>query len=172
MKNIVLIGMPGCGKSTIGVLLAKTLVKEFVDTDLLIQATYEKSLCDLIAQYGLEGFKRLENDLISQHSFQNCVVATGGSAVYGEEAMKKLKENGILVYLKLSPADILGRIQNITTRGIVMPQGCTITELYDQRAPLYEQFADLTIDCSSLHIEDCVATILKAIQTGVTDDVM
>lgn len=172
MKNIVLIGMPGSGKSTTGVLLAKTLLKDFVDTDLLIQTAYGKNLCDLITAHGLEGFKQLENDLICQHEFQNCVVATGGSAVYGKEAMKKLKENGIIVYLKLSPDDIVGRIQNITTRGIVMPKGCTMEELYAERAPLYEQYADLTIDCSTLHVEDCVEAILKAIQTGVSKDVM
>lgn len=157
--NIVLIGMPGCGKSTVGVLLAKSLLCDFVDTDLTIQNKYGKSLCDIIAQDGIEVFKQKENEVLSALTCDNCVIATGGSAVYGKEAMKNLKQNGKTVYLKLSPAEIESRIENIKTRGIAMKNGCTITELYAERAPLYEQYADITIDCHKMTAEECVNAI-------------
>ncbi len=163
MKNIVLIGMPGCGKSTVGVLLAKTMLCDFVDTDLIIQAKYQKGLCELIEEYGLDGFKTIENDVLASFKGENCVVATGGSAVYGKEAMENLKSNGIAVYLKLSCEDINGRIKNITTRGIAMEKGCTLDKLYTERAPLYEKYADITIDCTGLCAEECVTKIKEAI---------
>lgn len=161
--NIVLIGMPGCGKSTVGVLLAKTLLRDFVDTDLIIQNRYGASLCALIEKYGLSGFKDIENKVLSEFRSENSVIATGGSAVYGEEAMKNLKENGKAVYLKLSPEDIVRRIDNITTRGIAMEKGSTIADLYAERAPLYERYADITVDCTDLGIEECVLKIRDAL---------
>ena len=162
--NVILIGMPGCGKSTVGVLLAKSLLCEFVDTDLLIQTRYGKSLCELIAEYGLDRFKEMENDVLCSLSCDRCVVATGGSAVYGEEAMRHLRENGTTVYLKLSPDDIVSRIQNITTRGIAMKAGCTIADLYEERAPLYERYADHTVDCTALTAEACVSTVAERVK--------
>ena len=162
--NVILIGMPGCGKSTVGVLLAKSLLCEFVDTDLLIQTRYGKSLCELIAEHGLERFKQLENEVLSSLSCDRCVVATGGSAVYGEEAMHHLKANGTAVYLKLSPEDIAARIQNITTRGIAMKEGCTIAQLYEERAPLYERYADITVDGTGLTAEDCVSAVAARVR--------
>ncbi len=161
--NIVLIGMPGCGKSTVGVLLAKSLLSDFIDTDLVIQNIYKKALCDIISTEGIEVFKQKENAVLSSLSCDNCVIATGGSAVYGETAMAHLKENGKIVYLKLSPAEIEGRIQNIKTRGIAMKEGTTIAELYAERAPLYEQYADITIDCEGLTAEECVNAIAEKI---------
>lgn len=162
--NIILIGMPGCGKSTVGVLLAKTLLYNFVDTDLIIQNRYGESLCALIEKYGLEGFKEIENKVISEFDGENTVVATGGSAVYGKEAMDNLRSKGRTVYLKLSATDIIRRIDNVTTRGIAMEKGCTIAQLYAERAPLYEHYADITIDCTNLAIEECVAKIKNAIE--------
>ena len=158
--NIVLIGMPGCGKSTIGVLLAKTMLFDFVDTDLVIQNKYGKSLCDIIDQEGLEGFKAIENEILSALKYQNCVVATGGSAVYGSKAMENLKKQGKITYLKLSPEDISTRIKNITTRGVVIKKGDTVNDLYAERAPLYEKYADITIDCTGLTVEECVKAVL------------
>lgn len=157
--NIVLIGMPGCGKSTIGVLLAKSLLCDFIDTDLTIQNTYGKSLCAIIEHEGIEAFKKKENAVLSALVCDNCVIATGGSAIYGKEAMEHLKENGRVVYLKLSPAEIESRIENIKTRGIAMKDGCTIAQLYAERAPLYEQYADITVNCHGLSAEECVNTI-------------
>lgn len=158
--NIVLIGMPGCGKSTIGVLLAKAMLFDFVDTDLVIQNKYGKSLCDIIDQEGLEGFKAIENEILSALKYQNCVIATGGSAVYGSKAMENLKKQGKITYLKLSPEDISARIKNITTRGVVMKKGDTINDLYAERAPLYEKYADITVDCTGLTVEECVKAVL------------
>ena len=159
MVNITLIGMPGAGKSTIGVLLAKSLLMDFVDTDLLIQQKYSSSLCDIINKKGIEEFLKIENNVICSRSFSNCVIATGGSAVYGEEAMEKLKAAGKVIYLKLSPEELEKRINNIHTRGIAMKEGTTIAALYGERAPLYEKYADITIECSGMTPEECVDTI-------------
>ena len=159
MKNIVLIGMPGAGKSTIGVLLAKSMLMDFVDTDLLIQKRYASSLCDIIKSKGIDEFLSIENSVISSFEFYNCVIATGGSAVYGTEAMEKLKEDAVVVYLKVNPDELVKRIKNIHTRGIAMKEGTTIYELYNQRSPLYEKYSDITIDCSGLSAEQCVDEI-------------
>lgn len=164
MKNIVLIGMPGAGKSTIGVLLAKSMLMDFVDTDLLIQKKFSDSLCGIIAERGVEEFLGIENDVICENDFQNCVVATGGSAVYGREAMEKLRANGTAVYLKLSPEELERRIDNIHTRGIAMKEGTTIAALYAERSPLYEKYADITVDCEGMTAEQCVDVIAKKVR--------
>ena len=160
MKNIVLIGMPGAGKSTIGVLLAKSLLCSFTDTDLIIQNTCRKSLCDIIEEKGTDGFLQVENDIICACEFKNNVVATGGSAVYGKEAMEKLKKNGIFVYLKLPLAEIEKRLADIKTRGVAMKNGETVAQLFEERAPLYESLADITLDCTGLTPERCVDSIV------------
>ena len=153
--------MPGAGKSTIGVLLAKSMLMDFVDTDLLIQKKHSSSLCDIINSKGIDEFLKIENDVICSWDFTNCVVATGGSAVYGEQAMEKLAANGVVVYLKLTPVEIEKRINNIHTRGIAMKEGTTIAELCSQRAPLYEKYADIILDCASLTPEQCVDAIIQ-----------
>ena len=163
MKNIVLIGMPGAGKSTIGVLLAKSMLMDFVDTDLLIQKKCADSLCGIIAAQGIEEFLKIENDVICENDFRNSVVATGGSAVYGKEAMEKLRADGVAVYLRLSPEELERRIDNIHTRGIAMKEGTTIAALYDERAPLYEKYADITGECEGLTPEQCVEAIAEEI---------
>lgn len=163
MKNIVLIGMPGAGKSTIGVLLAKSMLMDFVDTDLLIQKKCSESLCGIIAAKGIDEFLKIENDVICESVFENSVVATGGSAVYGEEAMAKLRADGVAVYLKLSPEELVRRIDNIHTRGIAMKDGTSIADLYAERAPLYEKYADITVDCEGLTPEQCVEAIAEEI---------
>lgn len=164
MKNIVLIGMPGAGKSTIGVLLAKSMLMDFVDTDLLIQKKFSDSLCGIIAVRGVEEFLGIENDVICENDFENCVVATGGSAVYGMEAMEKLRANGTAVYLKLSPEELERRIDNIHTRGIAMKEGTSIAALYAERSPLYEKYADITVDCEGMTAEQCVDVIAKKVR--------
>ena len=161
MKNIVLIGMPGAGKSTIGVLLAKSLLYSFVDTDLIIQNKYHKSLCDIIDEKGTDGFLEIENDCIFAVNFENSVIATGGSAVYGTEAMQKLKENSIFVYLKLPLAELESRIADIKTRGVAMKNGTTLADLYRERTPLYEHYADFALDCAGLTPEQCVEMIVN-----------
>ena len=161
MKNIVLIGMPGAGKSTIGVLLAKSMLMDFSDTDLIIQKKYSAALCEIIRKHGISEFLRIENEVICNSEFHNCVIATGGSAVYGEEAMKSLKETGIAVYLKVEPQELEKRIKNIHTRGIAMKSSETIEDLFNERAPLYEKYADVTIDCNGLTAEECVRSIYE-----------
>ncbi len=163
MKNIVLIGMPGAGKSTIGVILAKALLFAFTDTDLIIQSRYGMRLSDIIEKEGTEAFLKIENDVIAGCTFSNCVVATGGSAVYGDEAMKNLRENGIVIYLKLPVSELQKRLSNIHTRGVAMEKGETIAELYEKRKPLYEKYSDITIDCFGLTAEECVEKIISKI---------
>ena len=160
MKNIVLIGMPGAGKSTVGVLLAKSMLMSFCDTDLLIQNETGESLSDTIKKQGIDAFIRLEDEIIFKNDFKNSVIATGGSAVYGERAMNKLKENGKIVYLKVSPEELNRRVNNIHTRGIAMKEGTTLAELYEQRAVLYEKYADVTIECDGKTPEECVDLII------------
>lgn len=129
-SNIVLTGMPGCGKSTLGVLLAKAVNYEFTDTDILIQKTDGRKLQDIIDTDGIEFFNRTEDRVISHMNVRNTVIATGGSAVYGINAMKNLSENGVIVYIRLSCDEVIRRINNITTRGISMRKGETLEELY------------------------------------------
>lgn len=165
MKNIVLIGMPGAGKSTIGVILAKALLFAFTDTDLIIQSRYGMSLSEIIEKEGTEAFLQIENNVIASCEFSNCVIATGGSAVYGEKAMKKLKENGTVVYLDLPVSELEKRLSNIRTRGVAMKKGETIADLYEKRRPLYEKYADVTVDCYGLTAEECVEKIISLIQS-------
>lgn len=164
MKNIVLIGMPGAGKSTIGVLLAKSMLYSFVDTDLIIQNSHGKSLCDIIDAVGTDEFLKIENDVICACDFERSVVATGGSAVYGEQAMAHLRANGTVVYLELPLEEIERRLGDIHTRGVAMKNGTTVAELYDERKPLYEKYADVTLSCSGLTAEQCVDRIMEMLK--------
>ncbi len=161
LENIILIGMPAVGKSTIGVLLAKTLILSFTDTDLLIQEKYKKSLCDIINEYGTKAFLNIEEDVILNTDFKNSVIATGGSAVYGEKAMKKLKENGKVIYLDLESDEIKKRIGDIKSRGVVLTNGTTVEDIFNERKSLYEKFADIKIDCNKLTAEECVEKIIS-----------
>ncbi len=163
MKNIVLIGMPAVGKSTIGVLLAKSLLLSFTDTDLLIQEKYKKSLCDIIKDNGTEAFLKIEEDIILNTDFKNSVIATGGSAVFGESAMNKLKESGTIIYLSLPMDEIKKRIGDIKSRGVVLTNGTTVEDIFEERKPLYEKYADVKIDCYNLTVEECVEKIIKSL---------
>ncbi|NLZ49535.1 MAG: shikimate kinase [Clostridiales bacterium] len=160
--NIVLIGMPGAGKSTLGVLLAKALGKAFVDTDIVIQQNEGMKLYEIIERYGLEEFLRIEERNILELKITNSIIATGGSVVYGNEAMEHLKRNGLIVYLKLDYEEIERRLKDITTRGIAMDKETSLRELYNQRIFLYEKYADLIIDCNNKSIEKLVEEIVKS----------
>lgn len=166
MKNIVLIGMPGAGKSTVGVLLAKNLLMDFTDTDLIIQRKTKKALCDIINEKGTENFIRLEEEIILGENFTNSVIATGGSAVYGEKAMKKLKENSTVIYLEVALSELIKRLGDITTRGIAMDKNKGIPELFLERTPLYEKYADITLDCTGFSPEECVKKIFSLIKNN------
>ncbi len=163
-KNIVLIGMPGAGKSTLGVLLAKAVNYRFMDTDLVIQDRTGKLLYETIEQQGIESFLRLEEDTLAGLDVSRTVIATGGSAVYGEKAMEHLREFGTIVYLKLSCAEIIKRVKNITTRGVVMKAGKTLADVFDERAPLYEKYADIVVDCDGNTIEQSVEQIISSLR--------
>ena len=158
-RNVVLIGMPGAGKSTIGVLLAKTLGMSFVDTDLIIQQREGRLLQDIINKDGIEKFLAIEEAVILGLNVEAHIVATGGSVIYSDAAVSCLKKNGILVYLQLEFEDIDERIKNITSRGIAMSHGQQLAELYAEMVSLYEKFADVTISCTGKDVEDIVAQI-------------
>ena len=163
MKNIILIGMPACGKSSVGVILAKTAAMSFVDTDLLLQEKEGRKLQYIIDNQGMDEFLNIEERILSSVNAENAVISTGGSAVYSERAMAHLKSVGTVVYLKLSLSEIDRRLKNIKTRGIAMGPGETLADLYDYRVPLYERYADITIDAEGLTIEETIAEILKRV---------
>lgn len=162
MNNIILIGMAGCGKSTVGVLLAKALGMGFLDTDLVIQRREGKKLQEIINGDGLEYFKRAEDAALLSVETDSTVIATGGSAVYYDDAMNHLKAGGKCVWLAL-PFDVIERrIRNIKTRGIAIAPGKTLRDVFEERQPLYEKYADIRVDCAG-SAEDNVAEIIKAL---------
>ena len=154
--NIVLIGMPGCGKSTVGVLLAKALGYDFIDCDLLIQKKCGMKLQDIINERGIEAFLAEEEAVLSALEAERCVIATGGSAIYSEAGMMHLKRNAVTVYVSLPLGEIERRLTNIKTRGVAMSAGTTIADLYAQRCPLYEKYADITLHAADMTIEQTV----------------
>ena len=145
--NVILIGMPGCGKSTIGVVLAKTLGYSFIDGDLLIQNQTGKRLQQIIDYDGLDEFYRIENEVLCGITGDRTVVAPGGSAVYYPEAMAHLKELGAVVYIQLSCEHVKERLGNLATRGVCGAKDKTVEQLYDERVPLYEKYADFIVNC-------------------------
>ncbi len=152
MKNIVMIGMPGAGKSTIGVILAKELGYHFVDSDLVIQEKEGRLLREIIASEGLERFKEIENQANYELDVTKSVVATGGSVIYGKEAMERFHKEDIVVYLKLSYKSISRRIGDPKKRGVVLKDDQTLRDLYEERCPLYETYAHVTVDADDLGI--------------------
>lgn len=159
--NIVLIGMPGVGKSTIGVVLAKVLGYQFVDADLLIQREEGKLLHEIIEEAGTEGFIAVENRVNSKILASHSIIATGGSVVYGTEAMAHLKEIGTVIYLKLPYEELAARLSDIRGRGVVLREGQTLRDLYEERAPLYEKYADLIVQERGLNVEQTIDKILE-----------
>ncbi len=162
MNNIILIGMPGAGKSTVGVVLAKKLGYRFLDSDLVIQEQTGKLLYQLIEEEGEAGFLMLENKMNASIEAENTVIATGGSAVYGREAMEHFGFIGKRVYLKLSYEELKERLGDLHERGVVLKEGFTLLDLYKERSPLYEKYADITIDCEGKSIRGIVEEIWKS----------
>ncbi|MCD7838916.1 MAG: shikimate kinase [Clostridiales bacterium] len=160
-KNIVLVGMPASGKSTIGVILAKELKYRFTDTDLVLQEATDQTLVEIIAQRGLDGFLQLENDTVAALEARRSVIATGGSVIYGREAMEHLKANGVVVYIQPRYEVIQSRLTNITTRGVAMREGETLYDLFRERTPLYERYADVTLEADGLTTEQAVQAIIR-----------
>lgn len=163
-ENIVLIGMPACGKSVTGVVLAKSLQMNFLDTDLLIQETAGKGLQDIINEDGMESFKQLEEEVLCDVQATHTVIATGGSAVYYPKAMEHLKKLGRIVYIHVSVETILQRLNNITTRGVAMSRDQGIAELYEERKPLYEKYAEVTAESGDGSMEETVADIVEKME--------
>ncbi len=166
MKNIVLIGMPAAGKSTIGVLLAKTLGFAFVDTDLIIQQSTGRLLQEIIDSDGLDAFCADEERAVCSVSMeQNAVIATGGSAVYSDKAIAHLKRHGVVYYLSLPHEELSKRLVNIKTRGIAKRPEETIEDVFKRRAALYDKYADITIDCLGKTAEETVSEICDHFRT-------
>lgn len=157
--NLVLIGMPGAGKSTVGVVLAKRMGYGFVDSDLLIQERYGKLLHELIEEKGVEGFWKLENDVNASLKTNCCVIATGGSAVYGAEAMEHLRKIGTVIYLRLSLEELTERLGDLNARGVTLRKGQSLADLYEERIPLYEKYAHRVVDCDGRQLRDIVCEI-------------
>ena len=164
--NLILIGMPASGKSTVGVILAKVIGYDFIDSDLLIQKKEGMRLADIIKKKGIDGFLEVENEVNASIEASQCVIATGGSAVYGEEAMKHLREIGAVIYLQVDYSVIQKRLHNIRQRGVVLRQGQTLQDLYDERMVLYEKYADLIVREGSGEIEAVVARIIRTLRAG------
>lgn len=162
--NIVLIGMPGVGKSTAGVVVAKLGGYHFLDSDLLIQQKTGKLLKEIIAEEGVDNFKAIEGRINAGIAVGRTVIATGGSVVYNDEAMRHLGEIGVVVYLRASYETICKRISNPVGRGIAMEDGMTLHDVYKERTPLYEKYADIIVDIEAETIEETAHEILKKYQ--------
>lgn len=163
MDNLILIGMPGSGKSTLGVVLAKILGYEFIDSDLLIQKTENRLLYQIIDQEGIDGFEKIENRVNASIEVDHTVVATGGSVVYCKEAMEHFKKIGKVVYLRLSPETLAARLGDLKTRGVVLKDGQTLESLYRERVPLYEKYADIVVDEEGKSLEASLQAVLEAL---------
>lgn len=163
-ENIILIGMPGAGKSSIGVILAKALGYEFVDTDLVIQAREGCLLCEIIEKKGEKRFLEIENEVNAELDVKKCVIAPGGSVIYGIEAMEHFREIGTIVYLELPYEDLKKRLGNLKGRGVVLKEGQSLKELYEERTRLYEKYADLTISEKDRDIEATLQAILDELE--------
>jgi shikimate kinase len=160
VKNIILTGMPGAGKSTVGVILAKTLGMNFIDTDIVLQENAGRILQEIINTEGIDAFLKTEESSIVSLECENTIIATGGSVVFSDKSMNYLKKKGIIIYLYISYEELVRRIKNITTRGIVLAADQSLLDLYKQRLPLYEKYADRTIDCSDMDVEKIIENII------------
>jgi shikimate kinase len=159
MKNIILTGMPGAGKSTVGVILAKTLGMNFIDTDIVMQEKTGRMLQEIINRDGIDAFLKTEECITLSLECENSVVATSGSVVFSDKSMKYLRKKGIIIYLYIGYGELVRRINNITTRGIVLAAGQSLSDMYNQRIPLYEKYADITVDCSEMDVEKIIENI-------------
>lgn len=159
--NIVLIGMPGVGKSTVGVVLAKILGYHFCDTDLVIQEKEGRLLKDIIKTEGSDGFVAIENRINSEIDVHRTIIAPGGSCIYGKEAMEHFKEIGTVVYIRASFKTINSRLSNLVGRGVVLKEGQTLKSLYDERSVLYEKYADLIVDEEGHNISQTATKIVS-----------
>ncbi|WP_454190957.1 shikimate kinase [Paenibacillus sp. Marseille-Q7038] len=161
--NIVLIGMSGAGKSTLGVLLAKALGMNYIDTDIVIQNQDGRLLQDILAEDGISTFMEIEELVVSELELENCIISTGGSVIYSEKAMNVLKQGGQIIYLQLPYEEVERRLSDITNRGIVIKEGKCLKDVFEERVPLYIRYSDTILDCSNKSIEDCVSELIGII---------
>lgn len=169
-RNLVLIGMPGCGKSTVGVLLAKALGMAFVDTDVVFQAKEGRKLQKIIAEIGIDAFLEREEETVLNLCCERTVIATGGSVVYGRRAMEHLHAHGLVVYIRLPYAEIERRLSNLATRGVTLRDGQTLHALYEERIPLYEKEADIVLDACGLDIEQTVEAMARRMAAHMAEN--
>lgn len=165
MNNIILIGMPASGKSTVGVLLAKNIGYGYIDCDLLIQNEQKALLCDIISRVGVQEFIKIEEKVNAELWAERCVISTGGSVVYGERAMAHLKTLGKIIYIQVGLEELERRLKgkDLFSRGVVMKNpGTTLADLYAERAPLYEKYADLIVNCQSNTLDETVEMLIEA----------
>ena len=161
MSNIILIGMPGAGKSTVGVLLAEALGMGFIDTDSVIEVQEGRGLQDIINADGIDTFLKIEEKVVVSMDYKNAVIATGGSVVYSKAAMNRLKKDGTVVYLEVVLDEIIDRVDNITTRGIVLGENQSLNDIHTARVPLYNKYADMIVHCTDRNIEQIIQNILE-----------
>lgn len=163
MKNIILVGMPGSGKSTLGILLSKAIGYGYIDSDSVIVAREGKLLPKLIEELGNDGFLEVEAKVNGSICASRCVISTGGSAIYRADAIEKMKKNGVVVYLKIPYEEVERRLGDLKTRGVVLKEGFTLRDLYEERVPLYEAQADFTVELDNSPIEENVEKVREAI---------
>ena len=159
-SNLVLIGMPGAGKSTVGVILAKQTSRDFVDTDVLIQTSHERTLQDIVDADGYDVLRKIEEDVLLGLSVQNCIIATGGSAVYSDRAMAHLKSNGLVIFLDVDLPTLESRVHDFHTRGLAKRPDQNLVDLFRERFILYTKYADITIKSAGLTQEEVCARII------------
>ncbi len=161
--NVILIGMPGSGKTTIGTELSEYIGFGYVDSDSVIVAREGKRLNEIIAELGREAFLDIEAKVNSEICADRCVIATGGSVVYREKAMEKLKTLGTVVYLKLTCETIASRLGDLKKRGVAMKEGNTLQDLYNERSPLYEKYADIVVELDGKSVKESVKAVAEAL---------
>jgi shikimate kinase len=164
-SNIILIGMSGTGKSTVGPLLAKNLSRDFLDTDLVIQASQKRALQDIVNTEGQAALRLIEEEALLSLALHDHVIATGGSAIYSEQGMMHLKSDGVVIFLDADLATLESRIHNFSTRGLVKRAEQTFAQLFDERLPLYRKYADIKINCAGLTPEGVCANIIAALRS-------
>lgn len=162
--NVILIGMPGSGKTTIGTYLSELIGYGYIDSDSVIVAREGRRLNEIIAEYGTEAFLDIEAKVNAELAADRCVIATGGSVIYRETAMRALAKKGIIVYLKLSYEEIESRLGDLKERGVALKDGFTLRDLYNERTPLYEKYAQVTVELDGLSVEEAARALQKAVK--------
>ena len=168
ITNIILIGMPGSGKSTVGILLAKLTALDFIDTDILIQTTFKQSLQNIVDRDGYQALRRIEEEVLLRLDCREHVIATGGSAVYSDAAMAHLKSGGRVVFLQVDLATLKARVRDYNTRGLAKRPDQTVDDLFAERSALYRKYADVTIECSGLTHDEVCEKIIQELSSTLT----